>query len=54
MQKPYPVAQAKIGIDDTSIVSLSFTNNDGSIYIEVDDASIIMSNSAKGALSKTQ
>lgn len=43
----------KIGIDDTSIVSLSFTNNDGE-PIEVDDASIIMSNSAKGALSKTQ
>lgn len=43
----------KIGIDDTSIVSLSFTNNDGE-PIEVDDASIIMSNGAKGILSKTQ
>ncbi len=43
----------KIGIDQTSIITLNFKNDDGEL-VEMDDASIVLDNGAKGVLSQTQ
>lgn len=43
----------KIGIDESSIITLSFTNHEGEL-VEINDARIVLDNGVNGVLSDTQ